>query len=149
MLDDLTGRLLLLVLLLTAASALWLARRRSDGAFVAVAAGPTSAARIAAAELGAELGARATFVQFSAPTCATCPQVSRVLSTEAARVAGVRHVEVPAHERLDLVRRHGVLRTPTVLLLGPDGTVASRTAGPLDAGQARAALVAAGVVPSA
>src|SRR5665811_529895 len=73
-------------------------------------------------------------------TCASCPQVSRTLSTIADHETGVVHVEVPADRRPDLVRSFGVLRTPTVLLLGPEGAVRSRTSGPLARHQAIAAL---------
>jgi hypothetical protein len=44
-------------------------------------------------------------------------------------VPGVRHVEVDAEHHLDLVRRLGVLRTPTTLVLDPHGREVSRAAG--------------------
>lgn len=144
MLDDITGRLLLVVLLLAAASVWSVLRRRRDGRFTPVPAPvtgrPRTAGVLAGHDLGERLGERATFVQFSTATCATCPQVRRVLATLAGHVTGVRHVEVAAEERLDLVRRFGVRRTPTVLLLGPHGEVWSRTSGPMDAARAAAAL---------
>jgi hypothetical protein len=68
--------------------------------------------------------------------------VSRELGALAAAEPGVVHIEVPADRRLDLVRRLGVLRTPTVLLLGPEGSIRSRTSGPLDRRDAAAALIA-------
>ena len=42
---------------------------------------------------------------------------------------GVRHVEVDAGERMDLVRLLDVRRTPTVFVLGPDGRIARRGSG--------------------
>ncbi len=133
MFDDVAGRLVLVAALLAVASlAWWVARRRG---FVSA-----HGAVLTAQELGEELGARATFVQFSTPTCASCPQVSRELADVAATRPGVVHVEITADERLDLVRRFGVLRMPTVLLLGPDGALLSRTSGPLRRAQAEAAL---------
>lgn len=132
------GRLLLLVVLLAVTSVLWLAIRRRDGRFRL--ARLASDAVLTGEDLGRPLGLRATFVQFSTPTCASCPQVSRTLSTIADHETGVVHVEVPADRRPDLVRRFGVLRTPTVLLLGPEGAVRSRTSGPLARHQAIAAL---------
>ena len=42
---------------------------------------------------------------------------------------GVRHVEVDAAERVDLVRLLDVRRTPTVFVLAPDGRVARRGSG--------------------
>lgn len=132
MFDDVTGRLVLVLALLAVASlAWWVAQRRG---FV------SAQGVLTAQDLGHELGALATFVQFSTPTCATCPQVSRELRNVAASRPGVVHVEVAADKRLDLVRRFGVLRTPTVLLLGPDGALLSRTSGPLRRAQAEAAL---------
>ena len=132
------GRLLLLVVLLAVTSVLWLAIRRRDGRFRL--ARLASDAVLTGEDLGRPLGRRATFVQFSTPTCASCPQVSRTLSTIADHETGVVHVEVPADRRPDLVRSFGVLRTPTVLLLGPEGAVRSRTSGPLARHQAVAAL---------
>lgn len=151
MFDDITGRLLLVVLLLAAASLWFGLRRRGDGRFRAADTAPVadttatatrSAARLllSGADLGTALGERATFVQFSTTTCATCPQVSRTLGDVAREAAGVAHVEVAAEERLDLVRRFGISRTPTVLLVGPRGEVWSRAAGPMHAPQALAAL---------
>ena len=40
-----------------------------------------------------------------------------------------RHVEVDAEQHLDLVRRVGVLRTPTTLVLDAEGREVSRAAG--------------------
>ncbi|MBJ6647512.1 TlpA family protein disulfide reductase [Streptomyces griseoincarnatus] len=82
-----------------------------------------------AAELGAELGERATLVQFSSAFCAPCRATRRVLDEVAAMVPGVTHVEIDAEARLDLVRRLGVERTPTVLVLDADGRVVRRAAG--------------------
>jgi hypothetical protein len=41
---------------------------------------------------------------------------------------------------MGLVRRFSVFRTPTVLLLGPNGGIRSRTSGPLTPARALAAL---------
>ncbi|MCX4475535.1 thioredoxin family protein [Streptomyces cellulosae] len=82
-----------------------------------------------AAELGAVLGERATLVQFSSAFCAPCRATRRVLSEVAAMVPGVTHVEIDAEACLDLVRRLGVERTPTVLVLDADGRVVRRAAG--------------------
>ncbi|NEA82500.1 thioredoxin family protein [Actinospica acidiphila] len=82
-----------------------------------------------AAELGTELGERATLVQFSSAFCAPCRATRRVLDEVAAMVPGVTHVEIDAEARLDLVRRLGVERTPTVLVLDADGRVVRRAAG--------------------
>ncbi|MEU2595570.1 thioredoxin family protein, partial [Streptomyces albidoflavus] len=67
-----------------------------------------------AALLGAELGERATLVQFSTAFCQPCRATRRVLDDVAALVPGVRHVEIDAEAHLGLVRAVGVERTPTV-----------------------------------
>lgn len=85
--------------------------------------------RLGTAELGGELGVRATLVQFSSAFCAPCRATRRVLREVAGMVPGVAHVEIDAEARLDLVRALGVRRTPTVLVLDADGRVVRRAAG--------------------
>ena len=81
------------------------------------------------ADLGAPLGVRATLVQFSTAFCAPCRATRQVLADVAAMTDGIAHVEIDAESHLDLVRRLGVRRTPTVLVLGPDGRIARRASG--------------------
>lgn len=81
------------------------------------------------ADLGAELGERATLVQFSTAFCAPCRATRQVLGDVAGRVPGVAHVEVDAEQQLALVRRLGILRTPTTLILDPAGAEVTRAAG--------------------
>ena len=92
---------------------------------------PAAARRgvLTAAELRHDLGTRATLVQFSSAFCAPCRATRQVLGEVAAMVAGVQHVEIDAESRLDLVRRLNILSTPTVLVLGPDGTIARKASG--------------------
>lgn len=85
--------------------------------------------RLGEAELGGELGARATLVQFSTAFCAPCRATRRVLGEVAGLVPGVAHVEIDAEARLDLVRELGIRRTPTVLVLDAAGRVVRRAAG--------------------
>jgi len=97
------------------------------------AAGPAAAAPagsgLTTADLGAPLGARATLVQFSTAFCAPCRATRQVLADVAAMTDGIAHVEIDAESHLDLVRRLDVRRTPTVLVLGPDGRIARRASG--------------------
>ena len=79
--------------------------------------------------LGHDLGARATLLQFSSAFCAPCRATRRVLGEVAGLVPGVVHVEVDAEDQLDLVRRLGILRTPTTLVLDADGREVSRASG--------------------
>ncbi len=81
------------------------------------------------AELGAEPGERATLLQFSSAFCAPCRATRRVLGEVARNVPGVVHVEVDAEQHLDLVRRLGVLKTPTTLVLDADAREVKRASG--------------------
>ena len=81
------------------------------------------------AELGLPLGQRATLVQFSTTFCAPCRATRRILAEVAGMVDGVEHVEIDAESHLDLVRRLDIRRTPTVLVVGPDGRIAKRASG--------------------
>jgi thiol-disulfide isomerase/thioredoxin len=81
------------------------------------------------AELGRPLGGRATLVQFSTAFCAPCRATRVILADVASLVDGVTHVEIDAESHLDLVRRLDIRRTPTVLVLGPDGRIAQRGSG--------------------
>jgi thiol-disulfide isomerase/thioredoxin len=92
------------------------------------------------ATLGVEAGARATLLQFSSAFCAPC-RATRVTLADVARVVpGVAHVEVDAEAHLDLVRRLGIRRTPTVLVLDGGARELSRASG---APPTRAAVIAA------
>ncbi|MFB7635316.1 TlpA family protein disulfide reductase [Streptomyces sp. NPDC056149] len=86
-------------------------------------------ARLAGAEIGAELGERATLVQFSSAFCQPCRATRRVLADVAGMIDGVAHVEIDAEDRLELVRRLEVVATPTVLVLDGDGAIVRRAAG--------------------
>lgn len=80
-------------------------------------------------ELGLPLGQRATLVQFSTSFCAPCRATRRILAEVAGMVEGVAHVEIDAESHLDLVRRLDIRRTPTVLVVGPDGRITKRASG--------------------
>ncbi len=82
-----------------------------------------------AMDLGEPLGERATLVQFSSAFCQPCRATRRVLADVAAMVPGVRHVEIDAESRLDLVRAHDVMKTPTVFVLDRSGNIVKRASG--------------------
>lgn len=88
-----------------------------------------SGAVLTSADLGAPLGERATLVQFSTEACAYCGPTRKMLTEVAGSREGICLVEIDAVERLDLARRLHVYTTPTVLVLGPDGAIARRSAG--------------------
>lgn len=74
----------------------------------------------------AELGSKATLVQFSTEMCARCPQVRRMLRSYAEEGDGLRHIEVDLTHRPDLSSRYHVLQTPTTFLVDESGAVRSR-----------------------
>ena len=77
----------------------------------------------------AQLGERATLLQFSSAFCAPCRATRTILSDVAEVVPGVVHLEVDAEHHLELVRALDVLRTPTTLILDASGTEATRASG--------------------
>lgn len=83
------------------------------------------------ADLGttAALGARATLVQFSTPTCAQCPGTARLLRDLARRHPGVVHLEVDLTRHPGVADRFGVLQTPTTLLVDAGHRVRTRIGG--------------------
>ena len=93
------------------------------------ASAPAEPSVLDGSDLEHELGERATLLQFSSAFCAPCRATRRVLADVASVVPGVEHVEVDAEHHLDLVRRLGVLRTPTTLILDHSGREVSRAAG--------------------
>ncbi|QNN54046.1 TlpA family protein disulfide reductase [Nocardioides mesophilus] len=128
-----------LVVALVAATAFGLYRAARDGRFrgthhvkgadVTEAEGQEPVSVLADSDLDHVLGERATLLQFSSAFCAPCRVTRRVLTDVAATVPGVEHVEVDAEHHLELVRRLGVLRTPTTLILDAAGREVSRAAG--------------------
>jgi thiol-disulfide isomerase/thioredoxin len=97
-------------------------------------------ADVAGAVPAAELGERATLLQFSTAFCAPCRATRRTLSDVAGQVPGVTHVEVDAEHHLDLVRTLGILRTPTTLVLDSLGREVTRATGAPRREQVYAAL---------
>ncbi|MGW1346348.1 TlpA family protein disulfide reductase [Kribbella sp. NPDC002412] len=85
--------------------------------------------RVSAADIGDELGERATLLQFSSAFCAPCRATRRTLAEVEGMVDGVRHVEIDAEKHLDLVRRLDILRTPTTLVLDRTGAIVKRASG--------------------
>jgi thiol-disulfide isomerase/thioredoxin len=130
-----TGGLIALASALLVATALGVALRRRAGRFrpgapgIALKAAGTGTGALTEADLGRSLGRQATLVQFSTAFCAPCRPTRQMLAQVADMADGVIHVEIDAAARLDLVRRLGINSTPTVLVLGPDGTIVRRAVG--------------------
>lgn len=108
-------------------------RRRTDGRFrTASGPGPTAGSepeRLTATDLGVPLGREATIVQFSSEFCAPCRAAERVITDAVADLDGVVYVDLDSEQKMTLVRRFNILRTPTVLVTDRAGRVLARTAG--------------------
>jgi thiol-disulfide isomerase/thioredoxin len=117
-----TGILALLVVLALAVTAALL-HRRYDGRMRTRQAGDDLR------PLLGDSGDRATLVQFSSAFCSPCRATRRVLSNAAEQVPGVLHLEIDAEDNLDLVRRLGIVKTPTTLVLDGDGREVVRATG--------------------
>ncbi|HEY3407617.1 MAG TPA: thioredoxin family protein [Propionicimonas sp.] len=102
-------------------------RKLTDGKARTLRSG--AAPQLDASRLGEELGATATFVQFSSSVCAPCRVTHRVLSDVTAADSTLTHIDLDAGTRLDLVEEFGITRTPTVLLLDAAGVVRRRIVG--------------------
>lgn len=133
-----------MTVLLLASSLLALVLRRHDGRTRSV----VRQLRFTPEDLRSSLGTTATFVQFSTSMCAPCGRVRRALRDLAGSRAGLAHVEVDAESRLDLVRRHRVLSTPTVFVLDGNGRVRQRLSGVPDRSQLHDALAALSSTPT-
>ena len=128
-----TAGVIALVAALAAASGLGLVMRRRAGRFRAsgimkpvASPGPEV---LTEEDLGGPLGRQATLVQFSTAFCAPCRPTRQLLTQVADMVDGVRHVDIDAAERLDLVRRLRISSTPTVLVLDQRGAIVKRASG--------------------
>lgn len=102
--------------------------------------GAASVSLLAGTSYDGRRGERATLLQFSSAFCAPCRATRRTLADVARTVPGVSHVEVDAEEHLDLVRRLGILRTPTTLVLDGSGNEVTRATGAPRPAQVLAAL---------
>jgi thiol-disulfide isomerase/thioredoxin len=87
-----------------------------------------------------DLGERATLLQFSSAFCAPCRATRRILEDVASATPGVVHLEVDAEHHLDVVRRLGILRTPTTIVLSEQGHEVTRATGAPTKQQVLAAL---------
>lgn len=84
---------------------------------------------LTAEDIGAPLGERVTLVQFSTAFCAPCRATRTLLADVTAGLDDVAYVDVDAESQLELVRRVGIMRTPTVLVLDARGAVTRRASG--------------------
>lgn len=131
------GGLIVLLVVLVASGAAGLVMRLRQGRFRSAASGTGAADSasspaanvLTATDLGVPLGERGTLVQFSSEVCAYCGPTRELLAEVARARDGLAFVEIDAADRLDLARRLHIFATPTVLVLGADGSVAGRASG--------------------
>ena len=84
--------------------------------------------QLTALEIG-ELGERATLLQFSSAFCTPCRATRVILGEVAAATSGVIHRDIDAESELALVRKVGILSTPTTLILDSKGYEIARAVG--------------------
>ena len=101
---------------------------------------PEAESLLAGTPWAEDLGERATLLQFSSAFCAPCRATRRILEEVASTTPGVVHLEVDAEHHLDVVRRLGILRTPTTIVLGAQGHEVTRATGAPTKQQVLAAL---------
>ena len=84
---------------------------------------------ITAAMIAADLGSRATLLQFSSAFCGPCRATRLLIEDVTADMADVAHVEVDAEANLELVRQLDIRSTPTTLFLDSAGREVGRAVG--------------------
>lgn len=97
--------------------------------------------QLTAAEIGG-LGERATLLQFSSAFCTPCRATRVILAEVAAATPGVIHIDINAENELALVRKVGILSTPTTLILDSQGYEIARAVGAPRKAQVEAAVSA-------
>ena len=84
---------------------------------------------ITPAMIGADLGSRATLLQFSSAFCGPCRATRLLIEDVTSDMADVAHVEVDAEANLELVRQLDIRSTPTTLFLDGTGHEVGRAVG--------------------
>ncbi len=79
--------------------------------------------------IAADLGSRATLLQFSSAFCGPCRATRLLIEDVTADMADVAHVEVDAEANLELVRQLDIRSTPTTLFLDATGHEVGRAVG--------------------
>ena len=117
--------LLPIVIVLVLASGYGVWHKRTRGKIVVKA----DKGLITPAMIGADLGSRATLVQFSSAFCGPCRATRLLIEDVTADMADVAHVEVDAEANLELVRQLDIRSTPTTLFLDGTGHEVGRAVG--------------------
>jgi thiol-disulfide isomerase/thioredoxin len=112
-----------IVLVLATAYGVW--HKRTRGKIVVKA----DKGLVTPAMIGADLGSRATLLQFSSAFCGPCRATRLLIEDVTADMADVAHVEVDAEANLELVRQLDIRSTPTTLFLDGTGHEVGRAVG--------------------
>ena len=104
-------------------------------------AGRDERLRLTVEDIG-PLGERATLLQFSSAFCTPCRATRVILGEVAGETPGVVHRDLNAEHELALVRKVGILSTPTTLILDSKGFEIARAVGAPRKAQVLAALAA-------
>ena len=117
--------LLPIVIVLVLASGYGVWHKRTRGKIVV----KSEKGLITPAIIGADLGSRATLLQFSSAFCGPCRATRLLIEDVTADMADVAHVEVDAEANLELVRQLDIRSTPTTLFLDGTGHEVGRAVG--------------------
>ena len=117
--------LLPIVIVLALASGYGLWHKRTRGKIVV----KSDKGLITPAMIAADLGSRATLLQFSSAFCGPCRATRLLIEDVTADMADVAHVEVDAEANLELVRQLDIRSTPTTLFLDATGHEVGRAVG--------------------
>ena len=97
---------------------------------------------ITPALIGADLGSRATLLQFSSAFCGPCRATRLLIEDVTADMGDVAHVEIDAEANLELVRQLDIRSTPTTLFINGDGHEVGRAVGAPKRDQVLSAIAA-------
>ena len=97
---------------------------------------------ITPAMIGADLGSRATLLQFSSAFCGPCRATRLLIEDVTADMGDVAHVEIDAEANLELVRHLDIRSTPTTLFINGAGHEVGRAVGAPKRDQVLSAIAA-------
>jgi thiol-disulfide isomerase/thioredoxin len=97
---------------------------------------------ITPAMIGADLGSRATLLQFSSAFCGPCRATRMLIENVTADMGDVAHVEIDAEANLELVRQLDIRSTPTTLFIDAKGHEVGRAVGAPKRDQVLSAIAA-------
>lgn len=117
--------LLLVVLVLFISTIFGIWHKKSRGGFKS----GKRKLEISSKEIGANLGTRLTFLQFSSAFCAPCRTTKILLNSLTENIPDVQHIDIDAESHIELARKLNILSTPTTIVLNSDGAEVGRATG--------------------